>query len=239
MEARLSTPTLLDVRQESDCSICLSRDSLHDLASPVNQICSMTDLILRKYDRRLDEEGELLLGFVKTSAQRLQAFMDGLKTYIQVIGSPVLFRPCDINALLAAAVVPLQAVIEETGAIVTHELLPEVSCDPSQMSYVFTSMIDNSIKFRSERRPEIKISCRKDGKAWIFSIRDNGMGIDTRHSERIFRVFKRIHNDTFPGAGVGLAVAQTVIHRHHGKIWFESEVGEGTTFYLSLPETDQ
>ena len=229
----------METGHESDCSVCLSRDSLHDLASPVNQICSMTDLIVQKYGGRLDEEGELLLGFVKSSAQRLQALMDGLKTYIQVVGSPAPFRRCDINALLAASLAPLQAVIEETGAIVTHNLLPELVCDPGQMSYVFTSMIENSIKFRSQRRPEIEVSCRKESEDWLFSIRDNGIGIDPRYSERIFRVFKRIHNDTFPGAGVGLAIAQQVVARHRGNIWFESEVGEGTTFYLSLPETNQ
>ena len=134
-------------------------------------------------------------------------------------------RRCDANLLLAAALELVRPAIDRSGAQVTHDALPGLYCDPTQISQTFANLIDNSIKFRGESRPEIHVSAQADGDAWIYSFRDNGMGIDPRHSERIFGVFKRIHNDGYPGAGVGLAIAKKIVEGHGGRIWVESALG--------------
>ena len=113
--------------------------------------------------------------------------------------------------------------IDQSGAVVTHDPLPELYCDPNQMIYTFAGLIENSIKFRREIRPEIHVSAISDSEACVFSVRDNGIGIDPRYRERIFGMFKRIDNEAYPGTGVGLAIAKQIVEQHGGRIWVESE----------------
>ena len=218
-----------------DCQVRLNADSLHDLLSPVNQMCTMTDLILTKHRDTLDVEAEVLVGFMRKAANRLQHLLAGLRTYMAVAGSLRSYRHCDANALLAAAVASTQHAIDANGAVVTHDSLPELWCDPSQMIYTFAGLIENSIRFRREPRPEIHVSANSDGNGWLFSVCDNGIGIDPRYSERIFGVFKRIDNEASAGQGVGLAIARQIIEQHGGRIWVESKPGFGATFLFTLP----
>jgi len=213
----------------------LNADSLHDLMSPVNQICTMTDLILKKHRDSLDDEAQVLFGFIQKAANRLQNLLSGLRTYMQVVGPRAAYRRCDAHALLAGALASIQRAIDENGAVVTHDPLPELSCDPSQIVYTFAGLIQNSIRFRRAARPEIHVSAAADGNAWVFSVRDNGIGIDPRHSERIFSMFKRVDPEAHAGAGVGLAVAKQIVEQHGGRIWVESEPGLGATFFFTLP----
>ena len=220
------------------CCVPLDSGSLHDLLSPVNQMCTMADMVVQKYRGTLDSEAEVLFGFLQGSASRLQNLLSGLQNYTQTVGSRNPSRRCDANLLLAAALELVRPAIDRSGAQVTHDALPGLYCDPTQISQTFANLIDNSIKFRGESRPEIHVSAQADGDAWIYSFRDNGMGIDPRHSERIFGVFKRIHNDGYPGAGVGLAIAKKIVEGHGGRIWVESALGRGATFRLALPKAE-
>jgi light-regulated signal transduction histidine kinase (bacteriophytochrome) len=213
----------------------LNSDSLHDLIGPVNQVCSIADLILHKYRGTLDDEAEVLFGFIQNSANRLQMFAAGLREYAQIVASRGPYRRCDANDLLAGAQASIQGAIDQNRAVVTHDALPELYCDPSQISYALASLMENSIKFRGEGRPEIHISANSRESIWVFSVSDNGIGIDPRHKERIFSVFKRIHNETYPGAGVGLAITRQIIEQHGGRIWVESEPGRGAVFFFTLP----
>ena len=156
---------------------------------------------------------------------------------MQVLGSPISYRRCDANTLLAGALVSIQPAIEQNQAMVSQDPLPELYCDPNQISYAFASLMQNSIKFRCDLRPEIHVSATADQNVWVFSVRDNGIGIDPRHKDRIFGVFKRIHNEGYPGAGVGLAITRQIVERHGGRIWVESQLGLGATFSFSLPRT--
>jgi light-regulated signal transduction histidine kinase (bacteriophytochrome) len=217
-----------------DCYVRLNADSLHDLMSPVNQIGTLVDLALRKYRGTLDQEAETLFGFMQGSADRLQNLIAGLRTYMRVAGSPSLGGLCDANKVLAGAEASIQPEIDLNGALVTHDPLPELYCDPNQIGYVFASMMENSIKFRREPRPEIHVSATAQGNAWVFAVRDNGIGIDPTHGDRIFGLFKRFHNDAHPGAGVGLAIARQIVEQHGGRIWVDSQPGVGATFYFSL-----
>jgi chemotaxis family two-component system sensor kinase Cph1 len=211
----------------------LNSDSLHDLMSPVNQLCTMAELILK--GPPLQEDGQILMGFIQKAAKRLQLLMGGLKTYIQVVGPEVCCRRSDANALLAGALASVQPEIAASDALVTHDSLPELFCDPNQMMYTFTSLLDNAIKFRRETRPEVHISATPENGNWIFSVRDNGIGIASRNRERIFGTFKRIDAETYPGPGVGLAIVRQIIEQHGGRIWVESELGQGATFFFTLP----
>jgi light-regulated signal transduction histidine kinase (bacteriophytochrome) len=224
---------------DDSSGVYLNSDSLHDLVSPINQVCTMVDMILKKYRGTLDEEAETLFGYIQNSTGRLQNLLTGLRTYTQILGSPRPCDHCDANVLLAGALASIQQAIERNHAVVTHDPLPGLYCDRSQMSYAFASMIDNSIKFRGDRTPEIHVSASADDDIWVFSVRDNGIGIDPRHRDRIFGVFKRIHNEAYPGAGMGLAIVKRIVERHGGRIWVESDLGRGATFYLALPKNDE
>jgi light-regulated signal transduction histidine kinase (bacteriophytochrome) len=220
--------------EDDDRSVQLNADSLHDLVGPVNQMRSMADLILKKR-RAVDEETEALFGFLQASAERLQNLTEGLRTYLRVVGERMPFRDFDANAALAAALATVQESIDRSGARITHDALPEVHGDPNQICHAFANLIDNSIKFRGESRPEIHIAAARQENGWLFSVGDNGMGIDPRYHDRIFGVFKRLHGDRYPGAGIGLPIARRIVERHGGRIWVESALGEGATFFFSLP----
>jgi light-regulated signal transduction histidine kinase (bacteriophytochrome) len=217
-----------------DCYVRLNADSLHDLMSPVNQISTLVEVLLLKYRGTLGQEAETLFGFVQSSASRLQNLMAGVRTYMRVAGSPKPRRLCDANELLAGAQASMQPAIDQSGAMITQDPLPELFCDPNQIGYAFASLLENSIKFRGEHRPEIHVSASAEDDLWVFAVRDNGIGIDPTHGDRIFGLFKRIHNHTHPGTGVGLAITRQIVEQHGGSIWVESLPGWGSTFYFSV-----
>ena len=226
------TPAL----SEDDGSVQLTSEALHDLVGPVNQVRSIVDLLVKGYRGKLDDEGETLCGFIQAAADRLQTLMSGLRTHTRIVGRCQPARDLGANAIVAAATVMIQQAIAGSDALVTHDDLPEVYCDPTQISFVFASLIENAIKFRSEQRPEIYITAKpEENHRVLFSVRDNGIGIDPKYSERIFGVFKRIHNDAYPGAGIGLPIAKRIIERHGGRISVESQPGHGATFFFTLP----
>jgi light-regulated signal transduction histidine kinase (bacteriophytochrome) len=209
------------------------------LASPINQISSLTDLIVKKYEGVLDDEAKALVGFLQSSAGRLQNLLSGLRTYMRIAGTPAVFRRSDGNALLAGAVAMLQHTIARNKVVITHDPLPRLWCDPSQITYALANLIENSIKFRGESKPEIHVGAVADKKTWVLFVRDNGMGIDPRYATRIFGALKRIHTDNYPGSGVGLAITKRVVERHGGQIWVESELGHGATFFVELPKMNE
>jgi chemotaxis family two-component system sensor kinase Cph1 len=227
-----------------ECIVPLHSDSLHDLAGPVNQVCTMLEMFRKRRRKRpdasdadADAEDEVVLELIQHSATRLQTLMTALQTYPRVVGSPGEYRECEGNALLAGALALVESMAREADALVTHDDLPQLHCDPNQMIYALTSLVENSIKFRGPGRPEIRISATPNREGWLFSVRDNGIGIDPRHSESVFHMFKRINGDRYPGAGAGLAITRRIIERHGGTIWLESELGSGATFFFTLPGT--
>jgi signal transduction histidine kinase len=231
-----------------ECFVPLHSDSLHDLAGPVNQIGTLLELYRKRRRKRPDakaeeDDDEVVLDLIQTAAARLQRLMTAMQTYPRVVGSPGEYRRCEGNALLAGALASVEPLAREADALVTHDDLPELHCDPNQMIYALTSLVENSIKFRGPRRLEIRISAAPDvsvtpnGEGWLFSIVDNGIGIDPRHSEAVFHMFKRINGDRYAGAGAGLAITRRIIEGHGGRIWLESELGSGATFFFTLPGT--
>lgn len=236
MQSQARQPQKVETTPEAVYSIHFTSESLHDLTGPINQMCSLADLIVKRYGGKLDDDAEALFGFFRASASRLQNLLSGLRTYIRVTGSSKPYQHCQGDALLAASMAPLAQEITRAGATVTHDHLPELFCDPVQMSRVFAELIDNAIKFRGEHTPEIHVSSSSQGDVWLLSIRDNGMGIPAQQSERVFAMFYRPQSDPIPGAGVGLAIARRIMELHGGSIWVESELGYGATFFLTLPK---
>ena len=219
-----------------ECRVPFTADSLHDLASPINQVGTMAGLLANRYRNRLDEDANALLNYMERSTRHLQSLVAGLNRYIQIAGLPGPYRLCSGDELLAGALEPIQGLIDSQGALVTHTALPELYCHPGQIRAVFASLIENSIQFRREDHPEVHVSAASTENTWLLSVKDNGLGIAPRHRERVFALFTRAHQLPNPGAGVGLAIVRRIVENHQGQVWIESEVGRGTTVSFTLPQ---
>jgi signal transduction histidine kinase len=207
----------------------------HDLQEPLRMVASYVQLLKRRFEGRLDADADEYIRFAVDGATRMQRLIDDLLAYSRLSTEARPFAPTDFNAILEATLASLQMAIKESGAVITNQALPVVLADGTQLSMVFQNLIGNAIKFHGPAPPRVHIGVKKQGKAWEFSVRDNGIGIDPQYSDHVFVMFKRLHGRDYPGNGIGLAVCKTILERHGGRIWFESRPHEGTTFYFSLP----
>jgi PAS domain S-box-containing protein len=207
----------------------------HDLQEPLRMIASYVQLIEKRYGDKLDADGHDFMGFIVGGANRLQTMINDLLEYSRVESRGGAFATVDCEELLTQALQNLALSIQENGATVTHDPLPRVTADPTQLAQVFQNLIGNAIKFRGEEPPRIHVSARRGGGEWVFSVRDNGIGLDPQYNERIFIVFQRLGGQEQPGTGIGLSICKRIVERHKGRIWVESEPGEGTTFHFAIP----
>jgi len=209
----------------------------HDLQEPLRMVSSYTQLLAQRYEGQLDEKAKKYIDYAVDGAIRMQRLINDLLTYSRVgsRGNPL--APTDSHAVLGDVLRNLAAMIEENRALVTNDDLPTVRADALQLAQVFQNLIANAIKFRSEDLPRVHVSARDQGREWVFSVADNGIGIDPQYAERIFVIFQRLHTrDEYPGTGIGLAVCMRIVERHGGRIWFESELEKGSTFYFTVPK---
>jgi light-regulated signal transduction histidine kinase (bacteriophytochrome) len=208
----------------------------HDLQEPLRMVASYTQLLARRYKGKLDADADEFIGYAVDGATRMQQLINGLLDYSRVGTRGKLFEPTDCEAVFSYAVANLKAAIKETDAVVEHAPLPTVVADATQMVQLFQNLIGNAIKFHSEKKPEVHVGAERDGTEWIFSVRDNGIGIDPQYFDRIFAIFQRLHGrGEYPGTGIGLAICKKIIERHKGRIWVESQPEKGATFYFTLP----
>ncbi|MCU4924417.1 PAS domain-containing protein [Halobacteria archaeon AArc-dxtr1] len=211
----------------------------HDLQEPLRMVTSYLQLLERRHGDTLDEDGEEFLAFAVDGATRMRQMINGLLEYsrIETRGDP--FEPVDLNDVLDDVRKDLQMQIEERNAEITADDLPEVAGDDSQLRQVFQNLLGNAIEYSGDELPQIDISSRRDDDQWIISVADNGIGIDQDDQERIFEVFQRLHtHEEHSGTGIGLALSRRVVERHGGKIWVDSEPGEGATFSFTLSAID-
>ena len=220
----------------------------HDLQEPLRMVASYTQLLVRRYKGKLDSDADEFIAYAVDGATRMQDLINDLLTYSRIGTRGKDFEPTDCEAVFDRTLGNLQKAIEESGAKVTHDPLPTVMADDMQLGQLFQNLIGNAIKFRSEEPPSIHVSCERIGKsaignpqsamnkAWVFSVRDNGIGIDPEFTGRIFIIFQRLHKRReYPGTGIGLAVCKKIVERHGGRIWVESQPGKGSTFYFTIP----
>jgi signal transduction histidine kinase len=210
----------------------------HDLQEPLRMVKSYLQLIERRYEGQLDEDADDFIAFAVDGAERMQALINDLLQYSRVTTHGKPFAPTDCSAVLDHALANLKVAIEESGALVTHDELPTVLADDMQLTQLLQNLIGNAIKFhKPDTPPQVHVGvARKDGE-WLFSVQDNGIGIGPHHLECIFLIFQRLHSqEEYEGTGIGLAVCKKIVERHGGRIWVESEPGQGSTFRFTLPD---
>jgi signal transduction histidine kinase len=209
----------------------------HDLNEPLRMVSSYVQLLAQRYHGRLDADADDYIHFAVDGARRMQALIDSLLDYARVGGKAQEFTAVACEAVLARVLQDLQLRIDEAGAAVTYDPLPTVYGDAQQFGLLLQNLLSNALKFRSAAPPRIHVSAVRTGRGWRFTVRDNGIGIDPAHRERIFQVFQRLHaRDEYPGTGIGLAICKKIVERHGGRIWVESQAGAGATFIFTISD---
>ena len=215
----------------------------HDLQEPLRTIASFTQLLERRYRGQLDSDADEFIEFIVDAAVRMKEMIQGLLEYSRVGTQKVEFKEVDMDVELEQVLSNLHALINKNKAEITYDPLPKVMADPDQMVRVFQNLISNAIKFRKpDEPPKIHVSCQidKENNEYIFSVADNGIGIEKEYKDKIFEVFKRLHAmGKYEGTGIGLSVVKRIIEQYNGRIWLESKLGEGSTFYFTLPLTSK
>ncbi|TMQ14417.1 MAG: PAS domain S-box protein [Deltaproteobacteria bacterium] len=207
----------------------------HDLQEPLRMVASFTELLGQRYRGQLDAKADQYMFYAIDGARRMQRLIADLLAYSRVgsQGGPLVPVACDSVVQRVLAV--LQPAIAEAGASLDIAPLPAVQADEDQLGQLLQNLIGNALKFRRDAAPHVRIAARAQGDRWLFSVADNGIGIETRYAERVFQMFQRLHErGAFEGSGIGLAIAKRIVERHGGRIWFESAPGEGTTFFFTL-----
>jgi light-regulated signal transduction histidine kinase (bacteriophytochrome) len=211
----------------------------HDLQEPLRMVASFSQLLQRRYKDQIDEDANDYIEFIVEGANRMKDLIDDLLAFSRLNTEAKEFKLTDINNVLDDVLVNLNPSIVENNAQITHGPLPIIKVDSSQIRQLLQNLISNAIKFHGDKPPKIHISAKESGKEWLFSVSDNGIGIDTEHLEKIFNVFNRLHTrEEYEGTGIGLAICKRIINRHEGRIWVESEEGKGSTFYFTIPKSE-
>lgn len=201
-------------------------------------VSSYVQLLERRYKGKLDDDADDFIAFAVDGANRMQKMINDLLAYSRVGTRGKPFELTNCEDVLDRVLDNLQVAIEESGATITREPLPTVMADDLQLGQLFQNLISNAVKFRGEEPPRVHISVEQNDNEWMFSVCDNGIGIDPEHAERIFAIFQRLYNrGEYPGTGIGLAICKKIVQRHGGRIWVESEPKEGSTFYFTIPES--
>jgi len=208
----------------------------HDLQEPLRSVTGFLGLLQRRYHGKLGPEADEFIEFAVAGAGRMHALIFDLLRYSRVESQGKPTVPVDSGKTLARALANLQSAIEKAGAKVEAGTLPVVAGDDSQLVQLFQNLVGNSVKFRRDEPPLVRVSAKRQKKDWRFAVADNGIGIKPEFRERIFQVFQRLHTQQeYPGTGIGLAICKKIVERHGGRIWVESQPGQGTTVYFTLP----
>ena len=208
----------------------------HDLQEPLRMVASFMQLLSNRYKGKLDAEADEFIEYAVEGANKLQNMINDLLEYSRLGKRGKPFKPTDCESILEQTLVNLNVSIEANGATITHDALPTVCADESLLLQLFQNLISNALKFRGKDLPAIHISAKSKENEYVFSVHDNGIGIDPQYKDRIFIIFQRLHGREYQGTGIGLAVCKRIVERHGGRIWVESESGKGSTFFFTIPK---
>lgn len=204
-------------------------------------VASYTQLLSSRYKGKLDSDADEFIAFAVDGANRMQSLIQDLLAYSRVGTKGLELLDTSSEEALQHALINLRGAVEDSGALVTHDPLPSVLADEMQLTQLFQNLVGNAIKYQRPGVPRIHISAsRNGGKRWMFSVKDNGLGIDSQYFEKIFGVFQRLHKrEEFAGTGIGLAICKKIVERHGGHIAIESQLGQGSTFRFALAEGEE
>ncbi|MDD4954785.1 MAG: PAS domain S-box protein [Candidatus Omnitrophica bacterium] len=208
----------------------------HDLQEPLRVMASYSQLLEKRYKEKMDKDANEFIDFIVDAAKRMQKLITDLLAYSRVGRLDARMDAVDCNEILGKVRYTLSPLIEETKAVITNDTLPVSVCSEIQLIQLFQNLIQNAIKFKGEAAPRIHIGARRQNNEWVFSVADNGIGIDGKYKDKIFLIFQRLHTrDKYPGTGIGLSICKKIVEAHGGRIWVESEPGRGSTFYFTVP----
>ena len=208
----------------------------HDFKEPLRMVLSFTQLLQTRYDGKFDSDADEFIGFIIEGSKRMERLLDDLLTYSRITSAEDKYSEINLETVIEESIYPLKLIIDENNVEINWDPMPTVLINRTQMIHVFQNLITNAIKFRNNENSRIHISAKVEDDQWIFGVSDNGIGIDPHYHKRIFEVFQRLHRrEEYDGTGMGLFLTKKIIERHNGHIWVESEEGEGSTFYFTLP----
>ena len=208
----------------------------HDLREPLRNVANYAQLLIRRFPDNADGDVDRFKTFIVQGVNRMETLLNDLLAY-SLLGAPQDKPPAllDCNDILNKALQNLHTAIAETGAVITHDSLPQLTAHESLITQLFQNLISNAIKYRSDHPPRVHIRVQKQERDWLFSVTDNGIGIDPQYFQKIFGIFKRLHGKAVPGTGIGLAICTRIVERYGGRIWVDSQPGQGSTFFFTLP----
>jgi PAS domain S-box-containing protein len=207
----------------------------HDLKEPLRMVTSFLQLLKQRYKYELDSDANEFIDFAVDGAKRMHNLIEDLLAYSRIMTQGKEFSAVNMEEVLEQVIINLKVSIEENHAEITYDPLPTIRADEFQMIQLMQNLIENSIKYRDLEVPKIHVSVKDAGDEWIFSVKDNGIGIATKHAPKIFMIFKRLHtNQEYDGTGIGLAIIKRILDRHSGRVWVESELGKGSTFFFTI-----
>jgi PAS domain S-box-containing protein len=212
----------------------------HDLQEPLRMVASYIQLLQRRYKSNLSAEADEFINYAVDGVVRMKTLINDLLAYSRVNTKVAPIEDVDLNKVIELNLKNLAATIQETGAVVNYENMPTIRANKSQINQLFQNLVSNAIKFRKpDTRPEVNITARHEGDEWLFTVSDNGIGIDKEFSDKIFIIFQRLHNSSeYPGTGIGLAICKKIVEKHGGHLWVESEPGKGSTFNFTIPDKE-
>ena len=209
----------------------------HDLQEPLHQVASYVQLLETRYGKELERDAKEFIGLAVEGVNLMQNLIDDVLVYSKLDRQGIKWEPTDVGVALNRALSHLRGQISQTGAIVTFDPMPTIVADSTQLSQLFQNLIGNAIKFSKPNTvPQVDVSVAPRENDWLFAVRADGIGIDPKFFDRIFIIFQRLHTrDEYPGTGIGLTLCKKIVEYHHGKIWVNSELGQGATFLFTIP----
>jgi signal transduction histidine kinase len=251
-ESQLATLNMLDDIEEARQSLQESGKALeqsnlelkqfayvasHDLQTPLRAVAGFAQLLQGQYQGQLDEDADQYIKTIVAGCERMKTMINDLLTYSRVESQSIKLIPIGLLEIFDDATMILSAAIDETNGTVTHGNLPTVMGDRAQLSQLLMNLIGNGLKYHGDAPPHVHIDAKEGSDEWTISVRDNGIGIDRKFHDRIFEVFRRLHTqEEYNGTGIGLAICRRIVNRLNGRLWLKSEIGEGTTFYFTIPK---